>query len=66
MGLEQVLPLQFRVDRGLITIKGYSIFAKLQDRSLLIRCFSVISRTLVGETLPLCKDADGVFNSSSQ
>ena len=38
---------------------------KLQDLSLPIRWFSVISRILVGKILSLCRDAPGVFYSHS-
>ena len=33
--------------------------------NLTIRLFSVISRTLVGEVFPLCREAESVFYSTS-
>ena len=41
---------------------GYSTFSKLQHYwNFTIRLFNVISRTLWGEILPLCRDAVGIF-----
>ena len=48
-------------------MNGTLHFLKLQHYwSLTIRLFSVISRTLVGGGLPLCRDAVSVFYSPSQ
>ena len=63
MGPKQVLPLQLRVDLGVIVMKGYSAFPKA---SWLEPCYlmqpSVISKILVGKgILLLCRDAVGVF-----
>ena len=38
---------------------------KLQDWSLTLGLFNIITRTLIGRVLPLCKDAVGVFCSPS-
>ena len=47
--------------------RGASHSPKLQHyRNFTIRLFSVLSRTLVAEVLPLCRWAVGVFYSSSQ
>ena len=44
-----MLPLQARVDLGVMAIKKYSAFPKAQHYwNLTIRLFSVISRTLIG------------------
>ena len=59
-----MLPLRVRVDLRAMALKGTLHSPKLQYYwSLTIRLFSVISRTLVGEVLPLCRDAVGVFYS---
>ena len=50
-----MIPFRCRVDGA---IKGYSAFPT-------IRLFSVISRTLVGGVLPLCREVVGVFYSPS-
>ena len=43
-----MLPLQASVDLGVMVMKGYNAFPKLQHYwNLTIRLFSVISRTLV-------------------
>ena len=62
-----MLPLQARVDLGVMAMKGYSTFPKAPALlDLTIRLFSVISRTLVGGgVLPLCRGAVGVFYSPS-
>ena len=48
MGSKQVLPLQVRVDMGLMTIKGYSTFPRSQDlephHQML---FNIILRTIL-------------------
>ena len=63
----QALPLGTRVKFVVMAMKGYSAFPKLQDYwSLHIRLFNVISRTLVGIILPLCRGAVGVFYSASR
>ena len=51
-----------------MAMKGYSAFSlKLQHCwSLTIRLFCVIYRTLIGEVLPLCRNAVGVFYSLSR
>ena len=56
-----MLLLQGRGDLGAMAIMG-----TLHYRSLTIRLFSVISRTLVGGVLPLCSDAVGIFCSTSR
>ena len=61
-----MLPLWARVDLGMMAGKGYSAFPKLQHYwSLTIRLFSVISRTLFGGFLTLCREAVSVFYSPS-
>ena len=55
-----MLPLRIRVDLEAITTKRYSI-----SQSSNIRLFSIISRTLVGGFLPLCRDTVCVFCSPS-
>ena len=60
----QVLLLQIRVVLGVIAMKGYSAFPKLQHYwSLTIGLFSVIYRTLVKKVLILYRNAVGVFCS---
>ena len=60
-------PLRARDDPGTMEIKRYSAPSKLQYYwNLTIRLFSVISRTLIGEVLLLCKEAVSVFYSSIQ
>ena len=56
--LYQVLPLRSRA----MLVKGYSALLKAPA----IRFFSVISRTLIGGVLPLCRVAVGVFYSPSR
>ena len=67
MGPYQVLPYWARVDLGVIGYeKDTQHSPKLQYYQILtIRLFSVISRTFVGGNLPLCRDAVGLFFSSS-
>ena len=50
------------IDRRIM--KEYATIPK--DWSLSIRVFNVISWTLVGRVLPLCRDAVGVFYSPSR
>ena len=48
IGPYQVLPRRARMDLGAMVIKGYSAFPKLRQQwNLIIRLFSVISRTLI-------------------
>ena len=50
-----------RGDREAMAMKGCSAFPKPQHpRNLTIILFSIISRTLVGVVLPLCRGAVGV------
>ena len=57
MGSQRVIPLQVRVDRRVIAMKGYSILLKypiLQPAHQMY--FSIIVRTsLLEVALPLCK-----------
>ena len=47
--------------------KGYSAFRKSKHYwNLTIRLFTIISRTLVGWVLPLCREAVCIFYSPSQ
>ena len=63
IGAYQMLPLRASVDLGVVAIKWYSAFPKLQYCwSLTIRLFDVISRGLVGGVLLLC----GVFSGPSR
>ena len=67
IGPYQALPLHARVDPGRWQWRGTLPLPKLQDYwSLSIRLFSVISGTLVGRILPLCRHAVGIFYSSSR
>ena len=62
-----MLSLQGRVDLEAMALKEYSAFPKaptLLKPHYQIAC--VMSRTLIGGVLPLCKDAVGVFYSPSQ
>ena len=60
-------PLRARVNLGAMTIKGSSYSPKLRHFwSLTIRLFSVISRTLFGGVSSFCREAVGVFSSSSR
>ncbi len=62
-----MLPPRARVDLGAMAIRGTLHSPKLQNYwNLTIRLFSVISRTLVGGVLPLCREAVGVFYSPSR
>ena len=62
----QMLPLRAKVDLEAMAVKGYSVSPKLQHYwNLSIRLFSVISRTLVGGGVTLCRDSVGVFYSPS-
>ena len=50
-----------------MAMKGYCTFPKTQHHwNLTIRLFSVISRTLTGGILPLCRGAVGVFYCASR
>ena len=61
-----MLPLRDKVDLGAMAIKRHLNSPKLQYHwNLIIRFFSVVSRTLVGEVLSLCRVAVGVFYSPS-
>ena len=52
---------------GVMAMKGYSASPKLQYYcNLTIRLFSVISGTLFGGVLPLCRDAVNIFYSPSR
>ena len=58
---------QVRFDQGSMAMKGYSAFPKPQRQwNLTIRLFSVITKTLVREILPLCRGAVNVFYSLNQ
>ena len=61
---EQVLPLWGRVDQGVMLMKEYSIFPKLQDCSLTIRWFSIIPRTLVGAGVTLSAETQSVYSEA--
>ena len=62
---KQVLQKQVRMDLGVMALKGYSTFLKLQVWSLTIRQLSVRSRTLMGAGgLPLSRDVVAVSYSS--
>ena len=62
IGPYKVLPLQARVDLGVVRWRRTLNSQKFQHYwSLTVWLFSVISRILIGEILPLCKDAVGVF-----
>ena len=61
MGSKQVLLHQARVDLGVMVMKEYSMFPKLQYWSLTFKLFSVIYRTLIGEVLPLCRDSQCIL-----
>ncbi len=61
----QVLPLWARVDLGAMALKEYSAFPKAPG-NLIIRLFSVISRTLVGGLFPRCRETVGIFCSPSR
>ena len=67
IGPYQVLPLRARVDLGVSAMKLYSALPKAPVLlELTIRLFSVISRIFVGRVLPFCREAFGVFNSTSR
>ena len=67
IGPYQVLPFRARVDLGAMAMKGAPHSPKLQHHwNLTIRLFSVISRTLISELLPLSSGAVGVFYSPSR
>ena len=62
-----MLPLQGKVDLGVMTMKRYFAFPKFQYYwSLTIRLLCVISRTLFGGALPLCRDTVGELYGSSR
>ena len=48
------------MDVKAIAMKGYSTFPKVKNYSFAIRWFSVINRTLVGESYPY-KDMQSVY-----
>ena len=63
----QVLPLQVRVDLGVMTMKRYFIFSKtprLETHNQIVSCH--IQDTHWGKFLPLCRDAVSIFYSPSQ
>ena len=68
MGPNQVLPLQARVDMGVMAMKGYSTFPKAPALlgPLIIKLFSVIYKTLIEEreVLSLWRDADSVYSTA--
>ena len=57
-----MLPLCAMVDLGAITVKGYSTFPKapslLEPHHQIV---SIVSRVLIGDVLPICRVAVGVF-----
>ena len=62
MGNYQVLQLQFRMDLGLMVMKGWSTFLKAPELKPHHQMqFSVISWKFVGVVLSLYRDAVGVF-----
>ena len=63
-----MLSLRAREDLGATAMKVYSVFPlALLLLDITIRIFDIISRTLVvGEVLPICRNAVGVFWSPSQ
>ena len=67
IGPYQVLPLWFMMDLGAMAMKGYSAFpiapVLLEPHYQIVHCHI---RTLVGEVLPLFREAVGVFYSPSQ
>ena len=58
-----MLPLQAKVDLGVMAIKGYSIFPKV-PALLTIRLFSVISSTLVGGESYHCAEMQSVYSAA--
>ena len=57
-----MLPFRAGVDLGAMAMKSYSAFPKfLHIWGLITRLYSVISRTLVGGVLLLCRDTVDVF-----
>ena len=67
IGSYKVPPLWTRVDLGAMAIRGTSYFPKHPHYwSLSITLFYIISSSLLGEVLPLCRDAVGVFYNSSR
>ena len=69
IGPYQVLPGRARVDLGAMAMKGSFVFPQSPSIywNLIIRLFSVINRTLIGEgVLPLCRGAVSVFYSPSR
>ena len=61
-----MLPVRVRVELGAIAMKEYSAFPKVPGLEPHHRIFSFISRTLVWGVLLICRDAIGVFYSSSR
>ena len=62
-----MLPFRVRVDLGVMAMKKPPHCPKLQHYwNLSIRLFRVISRTLVGDALLLCRDAVSVFYSPNR
>ena len=62
----QVLPFGARVNLGAMAMKGRSAFHKaLAFLEPHHQIFSIISRTLVEGVLPICREAVGIFCSTS-